>query len=196
MGALPPRQMLQAALMLGDAATVDAALPLFVPRQLRKDETLLHQGGVWGSAFLIEQGLLRMHFTRRDGKAFNKSFHAEGMVVCPITSAMAQLPSLFAITAVEPSRVWQAPARALQACLAQRGAWEPLRAALMERLLTHKLQREHDLLALDARARYEQFCALAPGLAQRIPLAHLATYLGMTDVSLSRIRRQFKPPAD
>lgn len=65
----------------------------------------------------------------------------------------------------------------------------------MERLLTHKLQREHDLLALDAKARNEQFCAHAPGLANRIPRTHLASYLGMTDVSLSRFRRQLKQDA-
>lgn len=192
----PMREALARALMTTDAALLDAALLLFTQHSVRKDQTLLHQGSVWDKALLVEAGVLRMHFTRRDGKAFNKSFHAEGALFCPITPAMAQQPSLFAITAVEASRVWHASAPALQACLAQRGAWEPLRSVLMERLLTHKLQREHDLLALDAKARYEQFCAHAPGLASRIPLTHLASYLGMTDVSLSRIRRQLKQDAD
>ncbi|MEZ5535579.1 MAG: hypothetical protein R3F02_08130 [Thiolinea sp.] len=60
----------------------------------------------------------------------------------------------------------------------------------MIRLLDSKLQREHDLLALNSSQRYQKFCENSPGLAQRIPLTHLATYLGITDVSLSRLRRQ------
>ena len=45
------------------------------------------------------------------------------------------------------------------------------------------------VLTLDARRRYAAFCAREPQLAERVPLLHLASYLGITDVSLSRIRR-------
>ena len=60
---------------------------------------------------------------------------------------------------------------------------------MLARLVSHKLQREHDLLTLDARRRYAAFVAREPQLAERVPLLHLASYLGITDVSLSRIRR-------
>jgi len=186
------REALQSALLAPGAAVVDTVLPLFAARSVDKGATLLHQGEVWSHAFLVERGLLRMHFIRRDGKEFNKSFHAEGALVCPITRAMEEDASLFALTAVERSVVWQAPAGDFKRCLGQHGVWQPLRAVLLERLVTHKLQREHDLLAFDGRTRYQQLCLREPALAQRVPLAQLATYLGLTDVSLSRIRRQLK----
>ena len=77
---------------------------------------------------------------------------------------------------------------------AAHGVWPPLQRELLERLLTGKLQREHDLLALDGRRRYEAFCQRFPALAERVPLVHLATYLGLTDVSLSRLRRRPAAP--
>ena len=67
--------------------------------------------------------------------------------------------------------------------------WEPLCTELLARLVSHKLQREHDLLTLDALRRYAAFVAREPQLAERVPLLHLASYLGITDVSLSHIRR-------
>ena len=57
-------------------------------------------------------------------------------------------------------------------------------------------QREHDLLALSGRQRYEAFCRQFPALSGRVPLLHLATYLGLTDVSLSRLRRGMRDDAN
>ena len=172
----------------------DALAALFTPRAVERGQPLLRQGELWDKAFVIHSGLLRMCFTRRDGREFNKNFHSEGMLVCPITDAMAQQPSLFSIHAVQVSTVLQASAQAMRECLGRDNAWEPLRALLLERLVTHKLEREHLLLAMDGRSRYAHFCRTAPHLAERVPLAQLATYLGMTDVSLSRIRRTPEKP--
>lgn len=186
------RLLLEHALQLGNAEALNAAQLLFESRTHKKGSVLLHQGDVWDKAFLVERGLIRMHLLGRDGKEFNKSFHAEGTIICPITPSMEVEPSLFAISVMEASVVWQVSTAALRSCLAEAGAWEPLRSKLMERLLTHKLQREHDLLTLDGSTRYQRLCQTQPHLAVRVPLVHLASYLGVTDVSLSRIRRQLK----
>ena len=79
--------------------------------------------------------------------------------------------------------------------LDEHGLWRELQAELLARLLTGKLQREHDLLALDGRQRYQAFGQRFPGLAGRVPLKHLASFLWMTDVSLSRLRRADKARA-
>lgn len=155
---------------------------------------VLMQGEVWNQAMVIGKGLVRMHFLRRDGKEFNKNFFTEGALICPLTPEMMMRPSLFGITAVEATTIWRCDANAFQIALAAQGLWEPLRRELLTRLLSAKLQREHDLLALDGRKRYEAFCERFPTLAERVPLMHLATYLGITDVSLSRLRRRRKEP--
>ena len=170
-----------------------AVAALFSPRTVERNQPVLRQGDTWDTASIIHRGLVRMAFTRRDGREFNKSFHFDGMLVCPITEAMIRQPSLFSIHTVEPCLLLQAPAARLRECLSDFQAWEPLRTQLLERLVTHKLEREYHLLVMDGRTRYAHFCASAPQLAGRVPLAQLATYLGMTDVSLSRIRRNSRP---
>jgi CRP-like cAMP-binding protein len=170
-------------------AAVAVLAPQFTATELGRGATLLNQGERWRWALLIERGLVRMHFVRRDGREFNKNFFAEGALICPITPAMWNAPSLFGITCIEATRVWRCDEALFREVLQSHGAWPALQRELLERLLTGKLQREHDLLALDGRRRYEAFCRRFPVLAERVPLVHLATYLGLTDVSLSRLRR-------
>ncbi|QNK63392.1 Crp/Fnr family transcriptional regulator [Pedobacter sp. PAMC26386] len=55
--------------------------------------------------------------------------------------------------------------------------------------LTHKLKASTNMLIQDAKNRYEDFLTLYPGLANRIPLSTIASYLGITQSSLSRIRK-------
>ena len=159
---------------------------------LARQAPILRPGERWSAAMVIESGLVRMHFLRRDGREFNKNFFAEGALVCPITPAMGSEPSLFGISCIEPTCVWLCDAVAFQQVLQRHGVWAELQRELLIRLLSGKLQREHDLLALDGRQRYAAFCQRFPALAGRVPLRHLATYLGLTDVSLSRLRRGTK----
>lgn len=173
---------------LGDDAAT-AAAPLFRRGRFGRHHRLLAQGERWDEALLVETGLLRLFFLRPDGREFNKNFYGEGALVCPLTPSMWQEPSLFGIATLEPATVWRAPAGPLRDVLSDRGQWEPLRAEWLGRLVTHKLQRESDLLTLDGRSRYLAFCRQHPTIAARVPLVHLASYLGMTDVYLSRLRR-------
>ncbi len=170
--------------------TAGSLAALFRVLQLDRQAAVLMQGERWQQALLVETGLLRLHFTRRDGREFNKSFYADGMLVCPLTLSMREEPSLFGISAIEPTRVWVAPSAAFDRELQRHGLWAGFNRDLLERLVGQKLQREHDLLMLDAEQRYRVFCERHPQLADRVPLLHLASYLGMTDVSLSRVRRR------
>jgi CRP-like cAMP-binding protein len=173
-------------------AAVEAATslsPLFSRKLFRRGQVFLRQGEVWNQALLIQQGLIRLHFVRHDGREFNKNFFSELSLVFPLTPAMWSAPSRFGISCIEPCEMWVCSADALREQLGQNLHWEPLQIALLSRLLDSKLQREHALLSYDGRTRYQRFCAEYPSLAARVPLVHLSSYLGLTDVSLSRLRR-------
>jgi CRP-like cAMP-binding protein len=152
---------------------------------------LLQQGEHWEHVMLIETGLIRLHFLHADGREFNKSFFAEGSLLCPLTPAMLSHPSLFAITCVEPTLFWSCPIKTFMTILGPT-QWPLIQTELLMRLLDGKLQREHDLLALNGQQRYKKFCTNHPQLAERIPLVHQASFLGLTDVTLSRLRRKLK----
>ena len=183
---MPPLKVLHALGIEPPASLVR----LFVRKQIAKGAILLRAGQIWSTAWAVEAGILRMYFLRKDGREFNKNFHLENAFVLPITPSMQSEPSLFHVAAVEASTVWMAPAADVADELRKLGQWTPLQNHLLAHLLTAKLAREHDLLTLDAKRRYEKLCAEQPDLVRRVPLSMLATYLGITDVSLSRIRRE------
>jgi CRP-like cAMP-binding protein len=176
--------------MLAAPAGVSDIAALFTRVTIDKAEALLAQGSLWQHAFLLDHAAIRLYFLRRDGREFNKNFYTDGALICPLTPAMWAEPSLFGISSLEPGVLWRADATALRTAMQRQGAWDRFQCAALAGLVTLKLQREHDLLALDGRRRYQAFCARHPQWAQRIPLVQLASYLGLTDVSLSRIRRE------
>lgn len=175
-----------------DPQIVRSFLPSFRPRACRAGDVLMRQGERWTDAFFVERGLLRVHTVESNGKDYSKSFWPEGTMVLPLTHRMQEQPSSFMLSALEAARVWQAPWAQFRDALDAQALWEPLRSAMLARLLDQKQQREHTLLALKGRERYLRLCQQQPELADRVPLVHLASYLGLTDVSLSRIRRQIR----
>ena len=131
-----------------------------------------------------------MSFLRDDGQEFNKNFYGANTLIAPLTPAMCSEPSLFGIHCVTPTRIWQCSyAQWLDTLNGQSThLWSNLQLALLQKLITSKLQREYDLLTLSGQQRYEIFTQRFPNTAHDIPLKHLASYLGITNVSLSRIR--------
>ena len=70
--------------------------------------------------------------------------------------------------------------------------WERLGRKNAENLALVKESREKELLLDSLEIRYRRFLKEFPGLADRIPQYHIASYLGVTDVALSRIRKKIK----
>lgn len=149
--------------------------PLLAPRQL-VDRSWFIVSGLVRVVHLSEQGLER-----------NAAFHAEGSWVGWGTPPYAT-PSPVTIVALEPTvalelryavlRRWQSDLPVVQEILS-----DAIRA-----VLERSAQREAELLLLDAGERYKLFRQQRAALVPRIPLHHVASYLGITNVALSRIR--------
>lgn len=67
--------------------------------------------------------------------------------------------------------------------------WDVITRQAVEQALSQKMRRIIPMLAQDGTTRYTSFLKTFPRLANRVPLAHLASYLGLTQSSLSRIRK-------
>jgi hypothetical protein len=95
----------------------------------------------------------------------------------------------FWIDAIGKARIWALPWADWQAASAHIPAWQALERRTLAALLDDKMRREQQFRQCTAAQRYEALCAARPEWLTRIPLRHLASYLGITDVALSRIRR-------
>lgn len=138
-------------------------------------------------SWFIVSGLVRVVHLSEQGLERNAAFHAEGSWVGWGTPPYA-IPSPVAIVALEPTvalelrydvlRRWQSDLPVVQEILS-----DAIRA-----VLERSAQREAELLLLDAGERYKLFLRQRAALVPRIPLHHVASYLGITNVALSRIR--------
>ena len=138
-------------------------------------------------SWLIEQGLVRCFYLAEQGTERNRSFHTEGAWVGGSMPPLASL-SPYSIEALEPTMVVELSYATLQAWHQQFPQIQPLLNEAMGCLFANQSQREADLLSLSAQARYEAFLADQSALVERLPIHHVASYLGISNVSLSRIR--------
>ena len=162
-------------------------------QSLANGEALLRAGDVWSHLLWVERGSFRLYYLDRQGRAANKNFYLEGAMFWPITPALAQSPSRFWVEALEPGQVWKLPWPSWQTAAQTFEPWQRLERQVLARLLEDKMDREQQFLQCTATERYQALLSAHPDWAKRIPLRHLASYLGITDVALSRIRRRLNP---
>lgn len=162
------------------------------PVDLARGEALLREGERWQHLWWLERGALRLYYLDRDGQAANKNFYLDGAMVWPITPVLRDQPVHFWVEALEPSRVWALPWDGWTAATHGFAPWQALEHRVLAALLQDKMAREHAFLQLTATERYLALQAQHPDWLARIPLRQLASWLGITDVALSRIRRSLK----
>ena len=162
---------------------------VFVPRALSAREHLVLPKDPGRDVLFVGRGLLRFYYADADGAESNKAFVGEGDFAGPLAAALLGSALDYGVQAIEPTALLAAPHASFVAVAESDPALGRLSHRLTERLLAHKSARVRSLLQQSAAERYLAFLGAHPGLAQRVPQYHVASYLGVTDVHLSRVRR-------
>ena len=151
--------------------------------------TLLSEGEVSHNIYYIKKGALRMWFNK-DGKDITFQFFFEGMAVSSIDSFFNASPSLFYIEAIEDSQVIAIDKASFEEHLAS----HPTLKDDLISLLTQRFQNYAQLFLSRIKdtpeERYRELLAKHPEIIQRVAQHYIASYLGITPVSLSRIRNR------
>lgn len=158
------------------------------PWHCQKGDVLIQQGDRARTVRFIKTGLCRLYFVDAEGNEQTKYFLGPGYFVVPIHSLFLNVESWFAIQAASDCTGWSISNERFRKLISQDLSWATYWSRYLERLFIEKENRERDFLTLDARGRYEQFASGTNELFKQVPLHQIASYLGMTDVSLSRIR--------
>ncbi len=161
-------------------------------RTFEKNDYLVRAGEVVNNFYFISKGLVRFFYCTEDGKEFNKHFAMENGFAGSFHSLILQAPCSFFIQALEKTETIVLPNHVLNEFYDRHACWERLGRKNAERLVLIKEAREKELLLDSLEIRYQRFIKEFPGLADRIPQYHIASYLGVTDVALSRIRKKIK----
>ncbi|QUI25119.1 Crp/Fnr family transcriptional regulator [Vallitalea pronyensis] len=160
----------------------------FMAKEYRRNEFLVREGERWNKVFFIHKGILRLFYMDKKGREFNKGFFQEGQFVWPIAPSAQKEDSLFSIAAVEDMELSVCLFDPFCSWLKQHHYWDKFALSEVEAFVEQKFVREHEFLMYSATERYHSFCAQYPGLVKRVPDYHLASYIGISNVSLSRIK--------
>lgn len=158
-------------------------------KTLKKGDFYFHQGEPVSEISFVTKGLLYNFYTNSEGEDFVKYFIPEGNLVACYSSLLQGIPAAFSCQALEQTKMISLPFEKLQALYQSSAFWERMGRLSAEKLYIEMEKREQCFLMADAKGRYENFVQEKPELVQRVPQYLIASYIGISPVSLSRIRK-------
>jgi len=162
---------------------------IFQPRTIRTGELLIRAGEVPTEIGFVVSGIFRLYYVNAAGSEFTKSFCPENHFVTAYSALTLKQPAQFFIEALEDSLLLVADYSQFTQLYAENFCWQIINHKLVEALFIKKEKREAELLLDDATTRYQKFLIEYPDLEHRVKQYHIASYLGISPVSLSRIRK-------
>lgn len=159
-------------------------------QKIKKHTILLKPGEVCGYSFFVEKGLLRLYTIDDLGKEHVIQFAPEDWIVSDRSSAYFNQPSDFYIDTVEDSEIVYLDKAFMEIASEQDIHFRQFFDKLLHNHIRHIQRRVSLLLGATAEQRYMDFIKLYPDLMLRVPQWMIASYLGITPESLSRVRKE------
>lgn len=150
---------------------------------------LTHQGESPSHAFFLLEGLCHACYLTSDGKQYSKEFYWEVDWLISFESLVKNGPSPYLLESLTPVKLLSFPIDLIEQWRAES---HPLYIKLLETQLMYKESKERFMLLHSPEERYSLFCETYPDLVSRITDYQIAAYLGITHISLSRIKKRLK----
>ena len=166
------------------------AKTLFQPKKLRKKQYLLQEGDVGKYTAFVEKGMLRTFKVDEKGNEAILQFSMEGWWAADLYSFLTNEPSLFNIETIEECELLLITKPSWDLLLDKVPAFERYFRILIQNNLIATQRRLMGSMSETAEEKYIKLIDNFPGCTQRVPQHMIASYLGITRETLSRIRSQ------
>jgi CRP-like cAMP-binding protein len=166
------------------------AKTLFIPKKLRKKQYLLQEGDVCKYTAFVEKGMLRTFTVDEKGNEPILQFSMEGWWVADLYSFFTQEPSPYNIEALEDCELLLITQPSWEILLEKIPSLERYFRVLVQNNLIATQKRLMGAISETAEEKYTKLINNFPGCIQRVPQHMIASYLGITRETLSRIRSQ------
>ncbi len=153
-------------------------------------EFLVREGQTRKEVFWIRKGLVRGFRITEKGEEITTMFRWEDQAVASPNLILFNEPAQQYFEALEPTEVFRMDYDKVQTIIENNSKLEANRAIVLRTILKEALQRIDSFLLLSPEERYLDFIRTKPDISNRVPNKYLANVLGITPVSLSRIRKR------
>ena len=161
----------------------------FIPKKLRKRQYLLQEGDVCKYVAFVEKGMLRSYTIDDKGSEHVIQFAFEGWWISDQLSFLTGEPSVYNIDALEDCELLLLTKPAEEEMMEKIPKFERFFRILLQNNLIHTQRRLVGSLSMSAEARYFDLIESCPTIPQRVPQHMMASFLGITPETLSRIRK-------
>lgn len=162
---------------------------LMNPFSLQRNTYLLQEGARAQDCYFLIEGVVRV-FYNKDGNEYNKTFFIPGMFPTPLTALLTGKSSTLSFQALTTCQLVRFSYQSFRSLFPKHRCLESLFLAIMEHIWIDKEKHDIRMVTNDATTNYLLFREDYPDLENQIPQYHIASYLGITPIQLSRIRAQ------
>jgi len=157
----------------------------------KKREVVLHPHQVCTKSYFIQEGILRLYYYKEE-KEITEFFSGVGEWVNSPRSFMSRQPDIYYLDAVQETKAWTLHVEDLLYLFEHFPEMERYSRMDMGSIFIHLMDRLHSLRFSTAKDKYLHFLASYPDIHHHIPLGMAASYIGITQETLSRLRRPKK----
>lgn len=157
---------------------------------ISKGEIILRQGRVCNDYIILERGCIRSYTIDAEGNEVTTNLYTVG-VVFEVASFFKRSPSQETFHAVQDCKGWKTSFDTIQTLFHTLPEFRELGRMILVNGFVALKERTLSMINLTAEQRYEELISKKPEIFQLAPLKNIASYLGITDTSLSRIRKEF-----
>jgi CRP-like cAMP-binding protein len=160
------------------------------PKKLRKKQYLLQEGDVCKAISFVERGALRAYSIDENGSERIIQFALEGWVISDLYSFLTEEAATYSIDALEDAELVLISKTAHEELLKTLPKYETYTRLQITGAYLAMQRRLTSIISLSLEERYTYFTSLYPNIVQRVPQHMIASYMGLTPETLSRVRRR------
>lgn len=162
-------------------------------REIRKGDFYNKQNIICKDLGIVVKGIFRVYYyDEKTNEEKNMFFFSEGQFIVSFRSFLYQYPCVYYIEALEDAEVLYLPYEDLQNLYLNHKPWERFGRILAEHFFHQSQGRSEELLFFSHEKRYQNLLEQHSNIVQRVASFHIASYLGIKNQSLSRIKKRLQ----
>lgn len=159
---------------------------------LKRGDLILEPGQVSDDYIYLQKGLMRSYLYDLEGNEITTDFYTSNNVAFEVTSFFNRSESQAFLEAVVDCDAFRISYQELNSLFHKRSACREFGRAVLVKEFIRSQKRNYSMINRSAQQRYQELIATRPEVMQYAPLKQIASFLGITDSSLSRLRRETK----
>ena len=171
-------------------ADIDAICDAHKKVRFQKGDFIIKKGDISKSYLCITEGLVRSYVYDFDGNEISTGFNGKNEIAIDVVSLFHQIPSVEYVQALTDCEGYSIDLDQFQVLYHSIKGFSEWGRSWMSESLFQLKQRTIAMITDSAADRYRSLRTQHPQILQQAPLKHIASYLGITDTSLSRIRKE------